>query len=811
MMPDLEIRPGFENPRLSAGSAEVSTQSVSSSMLKWRPKQSTVGAVIDYNAQADPPRWSAWNPDALSRTVFETFSICMLLYDAFLMPYRLAWNVQNDNFTFGTWTTRIFWTFDLLLNLVTGYRLRSGLPELRLGPAMRRYLRTWFLPDLVLVCCDWLVVFGVSAWMRWVRVMRLVRGGRQVLRAWSLVLKAKLMVPVKAIHLALDISMLLLLILWLNHVASCGWIFIGRYAESDTGYTWLSKQEYPEAGERYEYLTALHWAITQITPGSMEVVPENSTERFYTVSTLFLGLLLGSSLIATLTSMMTQYKLRIENTSKKFMELHKFLHQQGVEPKLALAINLQVRMRSREKERLKAKDVDYLSLVSTSLREALWHGWCMRFLSQHAFFNALEHLDQVAMQCLCNTAIKAQECPASEAVFETGTRDDCMYFVVHGQLQYLPGESAPEANLLDGDPGLVLNPGDWCSEPALWTLWTHLGSLEAALTSEVLSLNGPSLQLLLRRFPPLGAALVDYCHTFHKYINESGVTKSDLRHKIDINELISGLSPATRLELATPVVQKLEPRFWGINQRSLELLKEEVSAGKCDIGLVGQEPVRNTFVIALRIRRHVEERDEFLVQVGEVLKEFTSSGKIAASCLLPGVKRKSGENYPTALNRLLERDLCEISSQVEIQFQEGCEQSVLLRPSPTLGIRTRYLRTTFEAVLKNSDRLCTVPAPSAPTFRPGTALSRLFSPAAHARSAVQEKAVAVLADQARITMLHCGEANPASRKLYLWLTQDEFEALSHEMAKPVIQQWAAAAEDQQQERLSELAGGDLPT
>jgi len=184
------------------------------------------------------------------------------------------------------------------------------------------------------------------------------------------------------------------------------------------------------------------------------------------------------------------------------------------------------------------------------------------------------------------------------------------------------------------------------------------------------------------------------------------------------------------------------------------------------------------------------------VKVGEVLKEYTSSsGKIAPSCLLPGVKRKSRENYQSALSRLLERDLGEISSQVQIRFQEGCEQTVLVQPSHTLGIRTRYLRTTFQAVLSDGDKLFTVPAPtSAPKLRRRRSFS-MFSADGRARLTTQEKAAAVLADQTSVTVLHCGDGNSASRKLYLWLTADEFEVLSQQMAKPVIQQWVTAAEE----------------
>jgi len=790
----LDMRKEFEPPqsRRSSGGSSAHSQRSSTSLTRWRSRHSVdTGSFQDSEAAS----WVAWNPDSKSRTIFEATSIIMLLYDAFIMPYRLAWDVGDENlFSVTMWITRIFWTLDFVLNLCTGYRDKEARLELRLSLAVQHYLRTWFLPDMALVACDWITAWTLrsSRWVQGMRVMRLVRGGRQVVRAWTLVLKAKLMIQMKGFHLAMDISLLLLVILWVNHVVCCGWYSIGRYIKSDTGSTWLSHEEFSAAGTYYEYWTSLHWAITQMTPGSMEVFPESSEERIYSVSTLFLGLLMGSSLVATLTSMMTQYKLRIEASSRKFMQLHQFLNQQGVDPQLALAIKLQVKARSSERPRLQAKDVEYLSLVSNSLQDALWHAWCMKHLSRHTFLNSLNLLDSFAVQCLCNSAIKALECPAGDLIFEEGEPGDCMYLLVDGQLRYTPGEFAPEVNYSDMDPKLTLNPGSWCSEPALWTVWTHLGTLEASSTSELLSIEASKMLPALARFPSTAAVLTDYCVTFHKYINESGVFRSDLAYGFDINELVSGLTPETRIKLANPVIQRLQMHFWDkvVNQRCIDLLKEEVANGTCDIGFVGAEPVRNTFVVALCLRKPRCASDRFLVKVGEELRD---GGKVVSSCLLPGVKRKWREAYMSAVERLLEQDLVEIAGQVETHFEEGFEQTVVMNPSPTYGIRTRYLRTTFQAVLGPGAKLSTVPAPKT-MQQPAQPSSfvRLFRPDVARASEVEQQTAAVLAAHTSAVVLRCNENNRASRKLYLWLNRQEFEALSHAMAKPIIQQWVAS-------------------
>merc|ERR1712196_568715 len=103
--------------------------------------------------------------------------------------------------------------------------------------------------------------------------------------------KAKLAISIKEIHLIMDIASLLFFIFWLTHVVACLFYTLGKGQEnSDTNLTWLSNDHYRTSGASYAYWTALHWSVTQITPGSMEVVPKSSGERAFNVVVLFAGL-----------------------------------------------------------------------------------------------------------------------------------------------------------------------------------------------------------------------------------------------------------------------------------------------------------------------------------------------------------------------------------------------------------------------------------------------------------------------------------------------------------------------------------------
>lgn len=779
---ELAMRPGFETKRPLRNSAPVIRRS----------RMSSVDSIVDVPEES----CQAWHPDSASRLAFEVTSMVMLLYDAFIVPYGLAWDVSTETLFFqvAIWITRIFWTSDLLLNGVTGFRDADAKLIRDIPSSMKRYAKSWLLPDLILVTCDWLTISnafgGGTRYIAWMRVMRLVRGGRQVLRGWTLVLKAKLRVQEKGFHLVMDIALLLLMILWVNHVVCCAWYSIGVYSESDTGYTWLKNNDLPSGGTYYEYLTALHWAITQMTPGSMEVVPKSSGERLFNVCVLLLGLLMGSSLVATLTSMMTQYKLRVEGASKKLLLLHQYLVQQRADTQLALAIKMQVRARRSENVRLKPKDVEYLSLLSTHLQDALWHSWCMQQLAAHPLFVSLPLVDTAAVQALSKTALRTLEFPPGDAAFEEGAIGECMYFVVHGVFRYNPGDFAPEACIPKSDPALLLKPGAMCCEPSLWTVWTHLGNLEAVAVSEVLAFSATSLRTTLAKFPVAYNVISDYCASFHKYINEPGIQRSDLSAGLDVFEIISGLSTETRNRLAAPVLQSLEARFLQIflSKTKLELLKQEVNNGESDVGLVGKEVVRHTFVVALRVGcSHDPER--FLVQVGSVLRD---SGRLEAHCTLPGIKRKWRESYSSAVQRLINSELQEVLDGMETHFGEGCcERSVFFRQSSTYRIRTRYLRTTFSSTIAADTPLrllsaesATVPSPKSPG-----ALAWCFSTERRKTSLAEREAADVLRDRKNLVVLKCSAEKRTSDKLYLFLLPHEYETLASPAAAPIVEEW----------------------
>merc|ERR1719389_418202 len=57
---------------------------------------------------------------------------------------------------------------------------------------------------------------------------------------------------------------------------------------------------------QYHYLTALHWALAQVSPGNIDIMPMNWAERVMNITVLCMTLIVFSSFISSMTVLFTR-------------------------------------------------------------------------------------------------------------------------------------------------------------------------------------------------------------------------------------------------------------------------------------------------------------------------------------------------------------------------------------------------------------------------------------------------------------------------------------------------------------------------
>mmetsp|Transcript_32340 Transcript_32340/g.75974 ORF Transcript_32340/g.75974 Transcript_32340/m.75974 type:complete len:1099 (-) Transcript_32340:34-3330(-) len=661
----------------------------------------------------------ALHPHSTPMNLWEGLGSVALLIDSFSAPWFLAFYRKSEIVdTIIYWAclaAQVYWTVDIAVNTVKGYWTKDTVLELRLSAAVKRYLRSWCLFDVVLVAANWMFLSGVSpegsdqptSWhlstsshlykvlltSLWLHVLvnaRKTAAVHESVKVYVLRWESH-----RGWNLLVDIVTILLVIFNLNHVLSCLWYAIGEL-DTDTGISWLSERSW---SRQYFYASSLHWSISQMTPGSMEVVPRSTVERTYAVLVLMMGWVVATTLTGLVNSVMTGERLRIEERTKRFMLLQRYFLQENVEHSLAMTANMQVKARRQERMRVRLHDVQDLHYISKATREQLSVYIFGQKLKSNSFFRLVDVFSPDAFAVLCSQAVTSFTYLPAKAVFEEGAAGDKIIFVHYGKLKYTAGVDAYEYEWEKTDPRLTLQDRSWCSEAALWCQWTYLGSMQATEQSDCAAISAADLCKHIRKFKDVASMISEFSRSFLWVQRNANVKWSDLTVYIDHADIIAAMSRQARVLVGSTLLAPWQHlnRGWfssGISEKKVQKLQDEISNGEGFVCLHDGEAVRTVFLVALRVSRNTD--NKILVKLGQ-LEPTTCDVKAAA--VLPGTKRREEETNWQATRRLVSKDLETLSKTMEVNFNEA-DVNASMQQSAYFGIRTRYLRTTYEAWVK---------------------------------------------------------------------------------------------------------------
>jgi len=675
------------------------------------------------------PRW-VLHPDSRIRTCFDVSSIIVLVHDSVIVPYLIAWEPPTTTLLrVISLCTLVFWFFDMSLNFCTGYAT-DGDVEMRFRFIVKNYLRTWFPCDAFVNGVDLATVlmenFVAGGDIKVLRILRLLKMNR-MLRILILFKRFRNMgsqALSTSLRFFFQVTKIIIMVLWMNHIISCIWFKLGQLPMdvSDTGRSWLDLaptsggDPYRNAGTLFQYCTALHWALTQMSPGSMSVVPQNSVERCFNIFCLIVGLLVGAMLISQLTASLVQWRMATQEQIARMNLLRQFLRENQIALILSNRVLRQVKERSASQKRLTEKDVPALSLLSANLRRELRYNAFGEKLNSHALLASWAWVDGPVHRALCFKAVQLSCLTPGEDLFTSQSPADSLYLVLDGVLTYDKdvedvqvsstmdegGELASPTNLSEEYLKRIVNGVDhsekvcadtWVSEVALWLNWTYMGTLEAGTPCELLAIHVPKLIDVFRQrgHPALAALNVQYCAAFcEQVMNEKEGGHPDLG--VDHLLVLLSMQAAPRKLIMQPLLHQLKLNTWSralFSGKGMQELEKELEAGTCVLcPAAGQKIVRAVLLVVLRVSRP---DGRILVQIAK-----DKDGKLQPSVALPGTKVKAGEHSKQALKRILMSDLAPFNKSIIVGRREKSED---LANSASYGLPTKYMKTIFDAKL----------------------------------------------------------------------------------------------------------------
>ncbi|CAK9059862.1 Putative F-box and FNIP repeat-containing protein L60 [Durusdinium trenchii] len=488
-------------------------------------------------------------PSSPRKMTWDVFGATLIVYDLFTISMQVFDPPETDFTKSMQWLILIYWTMNMLVSCMVGY-IDKGIFVMVPIKVFLHYLKTWFIIDLVVaprwsfsedlsfdlgVGSDWAFSLSESTdnagssvkllrslrLFRMVRLIRILRL-RKTMESYLVSIRVRLvetgdtgcvsdLVDSEYISIIVSIFKMLALLMIVNHVIACFWFWIG-----DSAGGWIEMHHLLDEQWEYQYATSLHWAITQFTPASMHIQPQNLHERLFALGVVVFALVGFSYVVGSISGSLAQLRGMTENRARQFWELRRHLRKNKVSITLNARIQKYVEhVLESQEENVPAEDIKLLTLLSEQLRSELECEICMPHFSVHPLFARLCVVSRHTIHRLANNAIQKKQLARTDSLFLPGETATHMYIVVYGRLIYSRIDSKGNEHKELVDKG-----EDWISEPVLWTdSWIHLGLLISMTESDLMVLDPLHFGRIVNLNPDAAALAHTYVMNFIKWIN----------------------------------------------------------------------------------------------------------------------------------------------------------------------------------------------------------------------------------------------------------------------------------------------------
>lgn len=479
-------------------------------------------------------------PSSPLRLAWDVAGAFLIFYDLFVIPLG-AFDLPDSNLLTGMgWVTLIFWTLNVGSSLTTGYLGPKGVVVMDPRLIAKHYLKSWFCVDLIVVVPDWIFTLmpepeeegqetssGNGDQIKLLRMLRLVRMTR-LLRLLKLRKLGEIIddnIDSEYLSIVASISKMIMLLIIINHIIACIWWSVGTMGGGSN--TWIRQHEFHEVNWDYQYTTSFHWSITQFTPSSMSVQPQNVFERVFAIAVVVFALVGFSYVVGSITGSLTQLRAMQEEASKQFWTLRRYLKQHQVQSDLKKRIQRYLEHAwARKGATQPARSFKIFELLSEQLMSELQYELSEKYLVIHPLFGALKQSSPVSMQRLANSGISQKQLARGDQLFQANEVAKELYIVSHGRFEYHLASRGTTFGDGVADPELVDAGQDWISEPVLWMqAWLHKGVLAAILESELMLVNPDKFTTVMQQNPDSLVITTRYAKNFCEWIAAQDLTR----------------------------------------------------------------------------------------------------------------------------------------------------------------------------------------------------------------------------------------------------------------------------------------------
>jgi len=458
----------------------------SRTMIRGHSKASRINEkLLDPTSCLQPLILGPQNP---KRLIWTFFGFLFILWDLITIPMQLFDIPGFSGFLeLMSQITFYYWVCDLFLNFIFSYE-RQGQLEMRPRAIAMHYLRSWFPLDCLVIAIDVALQLiesivsdqgateGLHSMrllraMRLLRLMRLLRVGK--LKQAFAILASRF----TSLYFLMIMKVLsgLGMILVVNHYIACFWYGLGLVYPDDS---WLVQANLREGSFSQGYITAVHWSLTQFTPATNNISPENMPERLYAVFVILLALGVFSSFISSITSAVNTLRaVRMEQMVQE-SKIRQFFNERQLSAELFNKIQEVCRKRRLFEIRLQEHEVRFLTEIPDSVKARLHEEIFMPWLLLADFLPVwCMNTDHRFLRKVCHLAMSECYAVSSQDVFNSGLESTQVIIVQHGSMGYYV--KAQDSTEFDVKERRDVTEGTFLCVPCLFSSWHYRGKLNA--------------------------------------------------------------------------------------------------------------------------------------------------------------------------------------------------------------------------------------------------------------------------------------------------------------------------------------------
>lgn len=424
------------------------TGDLRSSISKIVAARNNQGSFTYSDMACQPCLWGMFvipvvHPEAKFRLLWMCLGFVFIVYEAYAIPYYLAFNVEaRDGLYIFVSCVNAYFVIDIPMTFCTGYTDKSGWVVMQPRLIAAKYLRGWFLCDIVAgIPWEWLNNGSSSSTSRLTRSFRFVRAFR-LLRLARLLRLIKLKHVIdkvetfieasQMITFAVGIVRVLLLLFAVTHWVACLWFVVGKSSSKEE--TWVSVQQ--DNGLDVEnkfkcYLTALYFSLTTMTTvGYGDIHAINDDEIQFALLMLLVSSIAFAGLMGTLMDLISELNRTHHLLAEKKMNLSRYMHWRAVPRKLMMGIRTHLLFLWDENEGYDAYEITIKTLLPPVLKKELCYHIYGRVLRQAPFFTWMK--DYIICVKELADSVEAHFLERGDHLFKLGEPNLQIYMLLSG-------------------------------------------------------------------------------------------------------------------------------------------------------------------------------------------------------------------------------------------------------------------------------------------------------------------------------------------------------------------------------------------